>query len=161
MAQKSIGLTKLLNDFKQKSMLEIQLIDSDIKVPTKAHKGDAGWDLYTKELKTLHMGEIYAFPLGFRIIGKPGMMYKVEDKSGLAIKGLHCMGGVIDNNYRGECHAIVQNMNMHPIDINVHTKIAQLVVQYVSDDDHLIINTSEVVEETSRGSSGFGSTGLT
>lgn len=140
-------------------MLEIKPINDSIKFPTKAYQGDAGWDVYSPFDFVLRYNNRIEIPLGFIIIGKPGMVYKIEGKSSLAkFHGIDTIGNVIDNNYRGEVHVIL--INHGPIDFYVAKgmKIAQLLIQHVSDDNQLIIN-KDPLDITNRGSNGFGSTG--
>lgn len=129
---------------------------ADVKVPVYAHPGDAGMDLFSRETRTLEQGEPHLFKLGFSMELPEGYVALIKDKSGLALKGLHTMGGVIDHTYRGEYGVILNNVTAKEYLVKPGDKIAQLLI--------LPIETAEVVEaaalsETRRGKGGFGSTG--
>ncbi|MBR9692899.1 dUTP diphosphatase [Candidatus Woesearchaeota archaeon] len=135
--------------------IKIQKLYDDVKVPHYAHPGDAGMDLYSRDLRTLEQGEPHLFKLGFKLELPEGFVAFIKDKSGLALKGLHTMGGVIEHTYRGEYGVILNNVTSKEIKIEPGHKIAQLVI--------LPIATADIEEgklsETKRGEGGFGSTG--
>jgi len=138
-------------------MLKIKPL-KEIKSPSKAHSGDAGWDVYSLEDKLLHPNSLYRFKLGFAIIGIPGKVYQVEGKSGLAEKGLTTIGNVIDNQYRGEVSALLINLSNTDKFIEKGDKIAQILVKNVEDDNILIIDTNPLTL-TDRGEKAYGSSG--
>jgi dUTP pyrophosphatase len=81
----------------------------------------------------------------------------VEDRSGLALKGLTTLAGVIDPGYRGEIKIVLTNLNPLPYTISPGDRVAQLrVVQRIE------ATFEEVAElaEAARGTGGFGSTGV-
>ena len=142
-------------------MLEIKPLVGDLKPPSKAHRGDAGWDVYSRERITLLSGQSHRFKFGFVIIGKPGKVYVVEGKSGLAGRnGVDTMGNVIDNGYRGEVSALLINHGRQPVWFMEGDKVAQILVQDVEDDADLVIN-DEPLEDTERGDGAYGSTDKT
>jgi dUTP pyrophosphatase len=138
-------------------MLKIKLEEGGI-APTKAYEGDAGWDLRTPFDFTLQPAEFAKVDLRIRIEGERGKYYRVEDKSGLAALGLQVRGGIVDNNYRGNIHVIIQNFSAKPIEFKTGTKVAQLLVCPVEDDNNIEV-LEEINENTERGSGGFGSSG--
>jgi dUTP pyrophosphatase len=80
----------------------------------------------------------------------------VEDRSGLAMKGITTLAGVIDPGYRGEIKIVMTNLTAEPFAIAVGDRIAQLrIVQRIE------ATFEEVLElvEAPRGDAGFGSTG--
>ncbi|MEK6821215.1 MAG: dUTP diphosphatase, partial [archaeon] len=82
----------------------------------------------------------------------------VWDKSGLASKHhLHTFAGVIDETYRGELNIVMGNFSSTPYMIEKGKKIAQLLIQPVVQPE---IKEVEKLDETIRGTGGFGSTGL-
>lgn len=141
-------------------MLQIKPLVPDLKLPSKAHAGDAGWDVYSRERVRLLPGEMYRFKLGFAIIGKPGKVYIVEGKSGMAESGIDTMGNVIDNQYRGEVSALLINHSQNEAHFTEGMKIAQILVQDVEDDNNLFID-NRPIEETDRGDKAYGSSGQT
>ena len=80
----------------------------------------------------------------------------VEDRSGLAARGVTTLAGVIDPGYRGEIRVVMTNLGTEPVEIKAGDRIAQLrVVERIE-------ASFEVVEElgdAARGVGGFGSTG--
>jgi dUTP pyrophosphatase len=80
----------------------------------------------------------------------------VEDRSGLAVRGVTTLAGVIDPGYRGEIRVVMTNLNGAPVEIKAGERIAQLrIVQRIE------ASFEEVAElgEAARGAGGFGSTG--
>ena len=108
---------------------------------------------------TLHPGARYAVATGFAIEIPHGNEVQVRPRSGLALKhGITCLNtpGTIDSDYRGEVKVILANIGDEPFEIRRGERIAQLVPAPV-----LRAHFTEVheLEETARGSGGFGSTG--
>jgi dUTP pyrophosphatase len=80
----------------------------------------------------------------------------VEDRSGLAVRGVTTLAGVIDPGYRGELKVVVTNLSAATVEVKAGERIAQLrIVQRVE------AQFEEVAElaEAARGAAGFGSTG--
>lgn len=83
----------------------IQRLDPDLPLPSFAHPGDAGLDLYSRVDVTLAPGERALLPTGVAIALPAGYAAFVHPRSGLAVK--HGIGvvngpGTIDAGYRGE-----------------------------------------------------------
>ena len=80
----------------------------------------------------------------------------VEDRSGLALRGITTLAGVIDPGYRGEVKIVVTNLNPVAVDISVGDRIAQLRIV-----ERIEARFEEVAElvDAPRGAAGFGSTG--
>lgn len=138
--------------------LEVKKLVPEAKLPTRAHADDAGLDLYSVEECTLASGERRAMKTGIAMAIPSGYVGLFWDKSGLAAKaGLKTMGGVIDAAYRGELQVILINLSDAPYEVQKGAKIAQLLIQKVE-----LPEICEVTEldDTIRGESGFGSTGL-
>jgi dUTP pyrophosphatase len=81
----------------------------------------------------------------------------VWDKSGLSIKGVHRLAGVVDAGYRGEVRVVMVNLGREPFIIKAGMKIAQMLIQPV---EAPTIVEADDLDDTSRGEGGFGSTGL-
>ncbi|MEK6970378.1 MAG: dUTP diphosphatase [archaeon] len=138
--------------------LPIKKLHPDAIIPQYAHAGDAGMDLYGSETIILNPGERGIIPTGIAMAIPKGHVALVWDKSGPPLKtGMHTLAGVIDETYRGEIKIVVINHGKEPITIERGKKVAQLLIQPVV--QPLIQETSEL-DETPRGSGGFGSTGL-
>lgn len=99
-------------------------------------------------------------PTGFRIAIEAGFEGQVRARSGLALKhGIIIVNGpgTIDADYRGELKVILGNTGDAPFTINHGDRIAQLVVAPVV---QAAVKEVSEMEETARGSGGFGSTGV-
>ena len=81
-------------------------------MPSYAHRGDAGLDVYSLEECELKPGERKIFNLGFALEFPEGYAAIVKDKSSLPKNaGIHTMGGVFDAGYRGEYNVNLINKN--------------------------------------------------
>jgi dUTP pyrophosphatase len=141
--------------------LRILRLDPGLPMPSYAHEGDAGLDLFAAEnlvLEPLHRGLIGT---GVAVAIPPGYAGFVQPRSGLAVtRGLSFVNtpGLIDSGYRGEIKVIAINLDpVEALTITRGEKIAQLVIQRVEQ-----AAVAEVTEfdATRRGEGGFGSTGL-
>jgi dUTP pyrophosphatase len=139
--------------------LKIKKLNPEAKLPSYAHPGDVGLDLFSLERYELQPGERRIFFLGFALEFPNGFAVLVKDKGSLPKNGgIHTMGGVYDAGYRGEYNVNLINLGQEPYLIEKGDKIAQLVIMPVE------IATLEEVEEmseSSRGDGRFGSTGRT
>ena len=141
----------------EKIPLKIKRIHPDAKLPAYAHKGDAGMDLFSVEGMVIKSGERVLVPTGLSIEFPEGFVALIWDKSGIALKGVKTMGGVIEHTYRGEYRIVLLNMSAEDYEIKKGDKIAQLLIQPVCTAEITEVNE---LSETSRGSGGFGSTGI-
>jgi dUTP pyrophosphatase len=136
--------------------LKVRKIQEDAKVPHYSHKGDAGLDLFSSIDSVLNKGEVKPVPTGIQMAIPEGHVGLVWDKSGISLKGVHRLAGVIDSGYRGEVRVVMVNFGEETFVIKKGMKIAQLLIQPVMDVE--VVEADEL-EETSRGENGFGSTG--
>lgn len=141
--------------------LNIQRLDNDVELPKYAYPGDAGLDLRSNADLVIEPFERRLIPTGLAIAIPEGYAGFVQPRSGLALRqGLSFPNtpGLIDSHYRGELKVVAINLDSHnPIRIKRGDRIAQLVIQEVP-----VVNLVEVKEldETDRGSGGFGSSGV-
>ncbi len=138
--------------------IKIKKLSLDAIIPSYAHEGDAGMDLFSSEEIVIAGGERKLVKTGISIELPEGFVALIWDKSGLALKnGIKTMGGVIEHTYRGEYGIILFNSSKEDFKIKKGQKIAQILIQPI-----FTANIEEVEEltKTKRGSSGFGSTGL-
>ena len=130
-------------------------------MPRRAHRGDAGADLYAAEDVTLAPGERALVGTGIALALPVGTVGLVHPRSGLAAKqGLSIVNtpGTIDADDRGEIKVCLINLDpATPIEVTRGMRIAQLVIQKVE-----LAEFVEVTEldETVRGDGGYGSTGV-
>ncbi len=98
-------------------------------------------------------------PSGLAFALPPDCELQVRPRSGLAAKhGITCLNspGTIDSDYRGEVKILLVNLSNEPYEIQPGERIAQLVLALVSRAEPIEVN---VLDETPRGSGGFGHTG--
>lgn len=166
--------------------IKVKKIHPDAVIPEFAHSTDTGFDLYAcedtvvegKGKAIVKTGLIFELPEGWGI--------QIRNKSGITVKGcpiqvktpkikytednefyidyeyktervdLTVYIGTVDNAYRGEIGIMVKNESLREITIPKHTKLAQGVLEQVFHCDFVVV---EDVNNTDRGSGGFGSTG--
>jgi dUTP pyrophosphatase len=137
--------------------LKIKRIHPAAKLPSYGHPGDAGLDLFSAVDHVLAPASVYAVPTGIKMAIPPGHVGLVWDKSGISLKGVHRLAGVVDAGYRGEVQVVMANLGGEPFAIKTGMKIAQMLIQPVAS---MSIVETEELDDTSRGEGGFGSTGL-
>ena len=138
-------------------ILKIKKLTSDAKLPSYAHHGDAGLDLYSAEDKIIKPNERAVIKTGLAMEFPHGHAGLLWDKSGLAAKnGLKVLGGVVDCNYRGEVMVLIMNLSNKDYEAKKGEKIAQMLIQKV---EHMEIEEVKELSDTTRGAGGFGSTG--
>jgi len=131
----------------------------DLPLPAYATQGAAGMDVVAAESLTLVPGARHAVATGFAMAIPQGYEVQVRPRSGLALKhGVTCLNtpGTIDSDYRGEVKVILANLGSEPFVIARGDRIAQIVPAPVQRAE---LREVDVLDETSRGSGGFGSTG--
>lgn len=136
--------------------LKVKRIRPDAKLPVYQHQGDAGLDLFSSVDDVVKAGEVKPIPTGIKMAVPEGHVALVWDKSGISLKGIHRLAGVVDSGYRGEVRVVLVNFGTEPFVIEKGMKIAQLLIQPVK---RVEVVETEDLEETSRGENGFGSTG--
>lgn len=130
-----------------------------LPLPAYATEHAAGLDIVAAEDVTLAPGARHAVATGFAIAIPEGYEVQVRPRSGLALKhGITCLNtpGTIDADYRGEVKVILANLGAEPFEVRRGERIAQLVPAAVQ--RARFAEVSEL-DETARGSGGFGSTG--
>ncbi len=138
--------------------IRVKKLHPDAIMPSFAHSGDAGMDLYSVEDFVLKPGERRSVATGIAIALPDGYVSLVWDKSGLSHKfGVKTLGGVIDSGYRGEYLIGLVNLGQELFEVKKGQKIAQLLIQRVERPD---IEEVAELDETTRGTGGFGSTGV-
>ena len=137
--------------------IKIKKLHPDAHLPTYAHPGDVGMDLYALEDYTLQLGERKIFPVGFALEFENGYAAIVKDKSSLPKNGgLHTMGGVFDAGYRGEYNVQLINLGQESYKIEKGNKIAQLIIYPIIIAD---LEETDELGQSERGDGAFGSTG--
>lgn len=125
--------------------------------PTRAYDGDAGYDLYASQATLCEPQKYTDIPTGVHVALPPGIwLHMVGRSSTLRNSGLLVISAVIDCGYRGELFFGVFNTNHHPVAIDKHQRLAQVVPHQI-----LTLNFQLVDElpTSERGNNGFGSSG--
>ncbi len=142
---------------KEQLSLKIKKLHPNAKIPSYAHYGDAGFDIFVPEQVIMEPGDRKTIPLGIAMEIPDGYVGLMFDKSSLSHKyGLKTFGNVIDSGYRGEVHAGLINQSGHTQTLEAGQKIIQMLIIPV-ETVHII--ETEELGESSRGTGAFGSTG--
>lgn len=135
-------------------------LSEDAREPSRAHDGDAGYDLYAVEAATIAPGERASVGTGIALAIPEGWAGLVLPRSGLAARHgitLPNAPGLIDAGYRGEVRVLLLNADSREtFHVAPGDRIAQLVL--VRHESPELIEV-ESLEETVRGTGGFGSSG--
>lgn len=140
--------------------LRVIKLNENAVVPTRAHPGDAGLDLYSIEVAHLGPGERWSVGTGLALEIPDGHAGLVLPRSGLAREhGISLVNapGLIDAGYRGEVRVLLLNNDpAETVRIEAGARVAQLVLTPV-----VIADAVEATElsESVRGDGGFGSSG--
>ncbi|MBP6442079.1 MAG: dUTP diphosphatase [Sphingorhabdus sp.] len=146
----------------QKVDIRVKRLDhgAGLPMPAYATSGAAGMDICAAENLTLRAGKRHAVATGFAFAIPDGYEVQVRPRSGLALKhGITCLNtpGTIDSDYRGEVKVILANLGDEDFVINIGDRIAQIVVAPVTQG---IMIEVDALDDTERGTGGFGSTGI-
>lgn len=126
-------------------------------IPEYKTPGAVGMDLCAAEEKFVFAGGQRAFRTGLAFSIPEGLEGSIRSRSGLAFNdGIHVVEGTIDQDYRGEVRVLLFNAGRSPFFVHTGDRIAQIVFNLVA---RVSLKEEEVLEETKRGTNGFGSTG--
>lgn len=130
-------------------------------LPTRAHDGDAGLDLYSADAARIGPGQRVSVGTGLAVAVPPGLVGLVTPRSGLALKhGISLVNapGVIDSGYRGELRVLLLNTDQaSEFKLAKGDRIAQLLLLPIASATPL---EADSLDETARGVGGFGSSGV-
>jgi dUTP pyrophosphatase len=140
--------------------LRFKKLRDDAIIPTQAHAGDAGSDLYAVEGAVLEPGGRAKVPTGVAVAIPDGHAGLVLPRSGLAHKHgitLTNTPGLIDSGYRGELQVLMLNTDReNAYEVKPGDRIAQLMIVAFAAPEWAEV---EEFDETTRGEGGFGSSG--
>jgi dUTP pyrophosphatase len=140
--------------------LNVSRLKEGATLPTRAHEGDAGLDLYACEAAHLGPGERWSVGTGIAVEVPEGHAGLVLPRSGLAREhGISLVNspGLIDSGYRGEISVLLLNTDPAEVfRIEPGDRIAQLVIVPIAPAEPL---EAEALAESARGEGGFGSSG--
>jgi dUTP pyrophosphatase len=142
--------------------VQIQVINrSKHALPAYETELSAGMDMRANIDEPITLGplERALVPTGLYIALPPGFEAQVRPRSGLAAKqGITVLNspGTVDADYRGEIKVILVNLSNEKVQIHDGDRVAQLVI---ARHEQTVWQLTETLDETSRGTGGFGSTG--
>ena len=144
-------------------MLTIKVVNKGHQpLPQYATSQSAGMDLRANldEAVTLKPLERRLIPTGFHISLPVGYEAQVRPRSGLALKkGITVLNspGTIDADYRGEVGVLLINLSQDPFTVNDGERVAQMVIAHHEQAELVEVET---LDETERGTGGYGHTGV-
>ena len=140
--------------------LRITRVRAGARLPSRAHDGDAGLDLYSAEGATIAPGERASVATGIAIEIPARFAGLVLPRSGLAARrGIALVNapGLIDSGYRGEIRVLLLNTDRREtFEVAPQDRIAQLVLTPVISAEPVEVTE---LEASVRGEGGFGSSG--
>jgi len=142
--------------------IQVSIVNrSNNPLPDYATSGSSGVDIraYLDKPITLQPSERTLVPTGLFVEIPIGYEIQIRPRSGLAIKqGITCLNtpGTIDADYRGEIKVILINLSAEEQVLQPGDRVAQMVLQKV---EQIEWNLTDALNDTERGSGGFGSTG--
>lgn len=146
-------------------ILKLERTSKHAVLPTRAHDSDIGLDLSSVDDCELQPKTTTPVDTGwriadFKIYGLKNAFMKIDQRSGLALKSIFPMGGIIDPGYRGQLKVLLYNGSNVPWKVSKHDRIGQLIFYDVTTLCEISETTdSSEFTSTDRNESGFGSTG--
>ena len=155
---KTYGMSVIKSVFGESHEMKVDLISPEASVPVRSTPDAAGFDISTVEDFTINPGEHRLVPTGLRLQLPRGTYGRLASRSGLAVKqGIEVGAGVVDPDFRGEVKVLLINRGHRTVSFQKGDRIAQLVVEKIA---HVKVSVKEDLSTTSRGSDGFGSSGI-
>lgn len=138
--------------------LYVEKLSKNAKLPVRSTIGAAGYDLSSAANVTIRARERGVVPTDLKICLPDKVYGRIAPRSGLALKqGIDVGAGVIDPDYRGSVGVILFNHSDVDFKIEINDRIAQLILEKIAIAE---VEEVESVNETIRGSNGYGSTGI-
>lgn len=140
-------------------IIRIKRLHPAAQLPRYAHlgdMGDLGQILFPFKQLSFLFGATVSIPTGIAIQPPRGFGALIQDRSGLAVKGLTTLAGVIDPGYRGEIKVIMSNLSKEEVTISKGDRIAQLRIVRLLQAEFDEVQQLSISERLDRG---FGSTG--
>lgn len=145
--------------------LVVKRLSADARLPTKATSRSAGYDLYSTRHYTLLPFMIEKIPIDLTLSLPDGCYGRIAPRSGLSLRGIMVLGGVIDADYTGNVCVLLINLGSDTIKLEKGDRIAQLVLEKYSSpnvveisEDSKIVPSNSMIAPVQR-EDGFGSTG--
>lgn len=146
---------------RDKVTVGIEIVHPDAKIPTYAHEGDQGADIYAVEdiiIEPHTFGNM--IPTGLKMMIPQGWAVAIRPRSGMSRTTplrISNSPATIDQQYRGEVKILFDNFSDKPVEIKAGDRIAQFIIEKNYRGDYIQVDTVE--PDTDRGEGGFGSSG--
>lgn len=128
-------------------------------IPTRGSEYSAGWDLYASEECVIPAQGKAIIKTDIAISIPVGYYGRVAPRSGMAWKNHTDIGaGVIDSDYRGAIGVVMFNHGTKELKVERDNRVAQLIIEKINTAE-LVEVPFEELEQTIRGTGGYGSTG--
>ena len=140
--------------------VKILQLDKELSLPKYETDGSAGMDLYSTKNTWIIPGQISIISTGIAISLPKGYEAQIRSRSGLTAKNQVIVlnaPGTIDADYRGEIKIILANFSTEDFDVKKGDRIAQMVI---AEYEQAWFEDVKSLDDTDRGSGGFGSTGI-
>ena len=131
------------------------VIDENAFLPVRAHEDDAGLDFKSPIDTWVHPGDSRMIDTGVHIAIPKGYVGLITSKSGLMAKNITCRG-TVDAGYTGSIRAVLYNHGAEGFKVERGMKVCQMVLVPIITPPLEVV---DALEDTPRGSGGFGSTG--
>lgn len=131
-------------------------LEPGAKLPQRAHSADAGYDLFSREDATIYPNSGGIFDTGVHMAIPEGYVGFIKSKSSMHVNHSAQSEGVIDSGYTGSIHVKLFNHGARSVFVKEGQKIAQIVLLPIITPE---LEQVERLEDTDRGSNGFGSSG--
>jgi dUTP pyrophosphatase len=142
-------------------MFKVFLQHPDSVLPAAATEGSAGYDLSSCVDDCVLSGEWKAIETGIVTQFPSDCYLRIAPRSGLAFKyGIDVFAGVIDSDYTGSIKVILMNNSNENFKIQKGDRIAQMIYERIYKPTLVQVSSFNELEETDRGTGGFGSTGI-
>ena len=142
------------------NIIKIKLLNDSATIPQKQTENSAGYDVYSSENKIIRAKKYELISTGLSIEMASDIEAQIRPRSGLAIKnGITVLNspGTIDSDYRGEIKIALINHSDNDFEITTGQRIAQIIFSKV---ENVKFDIVEQLSNTTRGTGGFGSTGI-
>ena len=139
-------------------ILKVQKLNNNAALPKRSTDGAAGYDLCASQDCTIPAGGKGLVQTGLAISFPAGLYARIAPRSGLALKKFIDVGaGVVDSDYRGEVGVVLFNHGDQDFVVKMGDRIAQLILEKI---DTPPVQEVQGLEDSVRGTGGFGSTGV-
>lgn len=132
-------------------------LKKEAQQPNRAHRGDAGFDLFVSRPVLIQPGEWADVHTDIAIQLPSDVWAEIAGRSStFRRRGIQVQTGIIDSGFRGELFIACWNTTKRPVQINVGERLAQLIPHQLAE---MVWVERELLDDTARGEGGFGSTG--